>query len=151
MRSPRRLPRLARARPAWTCAVAAALIEMAAAIELRTKGTAAHTGAATGRRDRAHQLRQHALALTEADVAAYQAVLSARREPHEHDWARRFRGALSAVADPTVAIAETTAELALLAATAQRRTSHSRRPTRQQRHTAPPRAAGTLRIPQAKP
>ena len=102
---------------AWTCAVAAALIEMAAAIEVRTKGTAGSHAAATVRRDRAHQLRQHALALADADAAAYQAVLTARREPRGHDRATRFREALSAAVDPPLAIAETASELAQLAST----------------------------------
>jgi formiminotetrahydrofolate cyclodeaminase len=98
---------------AWTCAVAAALVEMVSAIA--SGGDSAARAAAGARRERACVLRLRALELAETDMVAYQAVLAARRQPAGAD---RVREALSAAADPPLAIAEVAAELAELAADA---------------------------------
>jgi formiminotetrahydrofolate cyclodeaminase len=103
---------------AWTCAVAAALIEMVTKIAMRDDDTAGSRAAALARGDRARQLRQHALELADADAAAYQLVLAARRERGGPGRSHASREALSAAADPPLAIAETAAELCLLAADA---------------------------------
>jgi formiminotetrahydrofolate cyclodeaminase len=101
---------------AWTCAVAAALVEMVSAIA--SGDDTAARAAAGARRERACVLRLRALELAETDMVAYQAVLAARRQPAGADRVRQFREALSAAADPPLAIAEVAAELAALAADA---------------------------------
>ena len=65
---------------AWTCALAAALLEMVSATALRGDGGDPR---ALERRDRASALRARALELADADVAAYGAVLAVRRERDE--------------------------------------------------------------------
>jgi len=104
---------------AWTCALAAALLEMVVATEMRREPGDAP--AARRRRDRAGALRERALALADTDVAAYRAVLEVRRERDLPGHATRLAEALSAAADPPVAIAEAAAEVARLAADAARR------------------------------
>lgn len=94
---------------AWTCAIAAALVEMVSAIECRREDP---SPLAHARRDRAGELRPLALALADEDVEAYGAVLAARGS-HQ-----RFREALSAAADPPLRIARAAAELSGLAADA---------------------------------
>jgi formiminotetrahydrofolate cyclodeaminase len=99
---------------AWTCALAAALLEMVLATEVRRE-----PGDAPGarrRRDRAAALRAQALALADTDVAAYRAVLEVKREGDLPGHAARLQDALSAAADPPVAIAEAAAEVARFAA-----------------------------------
>jgi formiminotetrahydrofolate cyclodeaminase len=98
---------------AWTCAVAAALVEMVSKIEARGEG--ADTRAAEQRAARAQTLRTHALELADADMEAYRAVLAVRRTREEPGYAERLRDALSTAADPPLAIAEAAAELARLA------------------------------------
>jgi len=94
---------------AWTCAMAAALVEMVSAIELRREDASPQAAA---RRDRAGELRPLVLALADEDVAAYGAVLAARGDT------ARFREALAAAADPPLRIARCAAELCELAADA---------------------------------
>jgi len=101
---------------AWTAALAAALLEMVSAIELR--GEPADPAAAERRRDRAAALRRHALALADRDAAAYHAVLAVRRERDRPGYAERLREALAAAADPPLEIAEAAAEVARLAVAA---------------------------------
>jgi formiminotetrahydrofolate cyclodeaminase len=77
--------------------------------------------AARKRRDRAGALRARALELADTDVAAYRAVLEVRREGDLPGHAARLAEALSAAADPPVAIAEAAVEVTRLAAAAARR------------------------------
>jgi len=100
---------------AWTCAFAAALVEMVSAVALRKDGPEA---AAERRRDRASELRGVALALADADVTAYTAVLDVLRRRGEPGHGGRLRAALSDAADPPLAIVEIAAELTALAADA---------------------------------
>jgi formiminotetrahydrofolate cyclodeaminase len=103
----------------WTCALAAALLEMVVATELRRE-----PGDAPGarrRRDRAATLRARALELADTDVRAYRAVLEVRRERDLPGHAARLAKALSAAAEPPLAIAEVAAEVTRLAADAGRR------------------------------
>ena len=101
---------------AWTCALAAALVEMVSAIELGKDP--AEPAAVAARRDRAAALRGRALELADTDVAAYTDVIAvlARREEPGHGG--RLRAALSRAADPPLEIAGIAAELAALAADA---------------------------------
>lgn len=85
---------------AWTCAMAAALTQMAASF---SEGDRMAEVAA-----RAEQLRSHALELADMDATAYGAVLTATGD------ARRV--ALSAAADPPLLMARAAAEVAALAA-----------------------------------
>jgi formiminotetrahydrofolate cyclodeaminase len=97
---------------AFTCAIAAALVEMVNAVMLN-KGEAAPEG-----HDRAGALRLRALALADVDAAAYENVLAVQRRRDEPGHPERLRQALLEAADPLVEIAETAAELASLAADA---------------------------------
>jgi formiminotetrahydrofolate cyclodeaminase len=101
---------------AWTCAVAAALVEMVSTIASGDDASA--RAAASARRERACLLRLRALELAEADMTAYHAVLAARRQPAGPERTRQFGDALAAAADPPLAIAELAAEVAQLAADA---------------------------------
>lgn len=101
---------------AWTCALAAALVEMVSVIELDKEP--ADRAATERRRDRARELRARAFALAEDDVAAYRTVLAVLQRRAEPGHGRRLRGALSDAADPPMEIAELGAELAGLAADA---------------------------------
>jgi formiminotetrahydrofolate cyclodeaminase len=77
--------------------------------------------AARRRRDRAATLRAQALALGDTDVSAYRAVLEVRREGDLPGHAARLADALSAAAEPPLAIAAAAAEVTRLAADAGRR------------------------------
>jgi formiminotetrahydrofolate cyclodeaminase len=101
---------------AWTCALAAALVEMVSAVALRKEPHAG--GAIAARRERAAELRVVALALAERDIAAYRDVLAVGRRRGEAGHAQRLRDALGAAADPPIAIVEVAAELTRLAADA---------------------------------
>jgi methenyltetrahydrofolate cyclohydrolase len=104
---------------AWMCALAAALVEMANGVTLRSE--AADAGQVSARdRDRAVELRGLALALADADAAAYAAVIAARRDGDRDSPERvqRIRRALSEATDPLVAIVELAGELAALGASA---------------------------------
>jgi formiminotetrahydrofolate cyclodeaminase len=101
---------------AWTCALAAALVEMVSAVALRKEPVDA--AAAERRRDRAASLRAQALELADRDVAAYTAVLAVLRRRDEPGHGTRLRVALSDAADPPLAIVEIAAEVTRLAADA---------------------------------
>jgi methenyltetrahydrofolate cyclohydrolase len=98
---------------AWTCALAAALVEMVSAVTLRKEPESPTVVEA--RRDRAHELRTTALSLADLDAAAYQAVLAAQRRRDEPGHPQRLRQALADAADPLVRIVETACEVAQLA------------------------------------
>lgn len=104
---------------AVACALAAALAEMVIATEIRREPGDAPAG--RRRRDRAAELRSLALDLADTDVGAYRAVLDVRREGDLPGHARRLHEALSAAADPPLAIAEAAAEVVALAVDAARR------------------------------
>lgn len=93
---------------AWSSALAAALLEMVAAVMLRH---APADPALERRRDRAAELRARALALADEDVRAYTDVLSVLARRDEPGHGRRLRDVLSAAADPPLRIAEVAAEI----------------------------------------
>jgi methenyltetrahydrofolate cyclohydrolase len=99
---------------AWTCALAAALVEMVSAVSLGQDPES--PGAIEARLARAHALRVGALSLADLDAAAYGEVLAVQRGREEPDRAQRLRRALAAAADPLVHIIETAREVAELAA-----------------------------------
>jgi formiminotetrahydrofolate cyclodeaminase len=101
---------------AWTCALAAALVEMVSAVSLRQEPKS--PGAIEARRERAHALRVSALSLADLDAAAYAEVLAVQRRREEPGHAQRLRRALADAADPLVRIIETAREVAKLAAAA---------------------------------
>jgi formiminotetrahydrofolate cyclodeaminase len=103
---------------AWTCALAAGLVEMVSGVELNHAPD--DPDAVRRRRDRAAVLRAEALALADQDVAAYTEVIEVRRHRGEPHHSSRLRAALSDAADPPVAIVEAAAELTGLAADAVR-------------------------------
>jgi formiminotetrahydrofolate cyclodeaminase len=98
----------------WTCALAAALVQMVSAVALRKDPP--ELAVAVQRRDRAAEPR--ARALVHRDVAAYTEVLSVLRRRDEPRHGRRLRGALSEAANRPLAIAEVAAEVTRLAADA---------------------------------
>ena len=98
---------------AWTCALAAALVEMVSAVTLR-KGPESPEAVAI-RRDRAHSLRTTALELADLDAAAYGNVLVVQRSREAPGYPQRLRQALADAADPLVRIIETAREVAELA------------------------------------
>jgi len=101
---------------AWTCALAAALVEMVSQVALRKQ--AAEPSVLEERRDRAAALKEMALSLADSDAAAYQEVLTAQRRRDQPDHAEGVRRALSAAAEPLVLIVETAGEVTRLAADA---------------------------------
>lgn len=101
---------------AWTCALAAALVEMVSAVTLRKEPESPN--AIEARRDRAHELRTAALSLADRDAAAYGDVLAVQRRRDEPGHPQRLRQALAAAADPLVRIIETAREVADLATAA---------------------------------
>jgi formiminotetrahydrofolate cyclodeaminase len=101
---------------AWTCALAAALVEMVSAVTLHKEPES--PTAVEARRDRARELRTTALSLADLDAAAYQAVLAVQRRRDEPGHPQRLRQALADAADPLVRIVETACEVAELATAA---------------------------------
>jgi formiminotetrahydrofolate cyclodeaminase len=101
---------------ACTSAIAAALLEMVTAVALNKDPP--DPAAVQARHDRAAALRLQALSLADLDIAAYENVLAVQRRRDEPGHAQRLREALLEAADPIVAIVETAAELAMLAADA---------------------------------
>jgi formiminotetrahydrofolate cyclodeaminase len=101
---------------AWTCALAAGLVEMVSAVMLGKEPDAPEATAA--RRDRAHALRVTALSLADRDAAAYRGVLAVQRRRDEPGHPERLRQALADAADPLVEIVETAQEVAELATAA---------------------------------
>ncbi len=98
---------------AWTCALAAALVEMVSAVTLRQEPESPTTVQA--RRERAHVLRTTALELADVDAAAYRDVLAVQRRRDEPGHPQRLRQALADAADPLVRIIDTAREVAELA------------------------------------
>jgi formiminotetrahydrofolate cyclodeaminase len=101
---------------AWTCALAAALVEMVCAVELRKEPP--DQAANARRRERAAELRASALELADADAVAYGEVIAVLRRRGEPGHGQRLRDALSDAAEPPAALAGTAAEVARLAADA---------------------------------
>ena len=90
---------------ACTCALGAALLEMAAAIEGRGEG------------ERMRVLREHALELAERELGSYEPVLQARRLPADDpERATRIDEALGEASAAPLAIAEAASEVAELGA-----------------------------------
>lgn len=98
---------------AWTCAFAAALVEMVSAVTLRKEPES--PTAIEARRDRAHALRTTALELADLDAAAYGDVLAVQRRRDEPGHPQRLRQALADAADPLVRIIDAAREVAELA------------------------------------
>jgi formiminotetrahydrofolate cyclodeaminase len=101
---------------AWTCSLAAALVEMVSGISLSQQPV--DRKAIEQRRARATALRNLALTLADADADAYRAVLAVGRRRGEAGHAARLREALHAAADPLLSIVETAGEVTRLAADA---------------------------------
>ena len=99
---------------ACACAIAAALVEMVTAVALNKEPP--DPVAVEESHNRAAALRLHALSLADVDMVAYENVLAVQRRRDEPGHAQRLREALLEAADPIVAIVETAAELATLAA-----------------------------------
>ncbi len=97
---------------AWTCALAASLVEMVCAVMIRREADA--DGARAARSARANAIRVSALALAERDTDAYRVVLAARKQ----GGAQLLHSALGAAADPPLAIAQAAVDLVELAADA---------------------------------
>lgn len=97
---------------AWTCALAAALVEMVCAVMARREGD--EDAASAGRGERAAAIRAAALVLAERDMDAYREVLAVRSSGE----VSLRRAALAAAADPPLEIARAGAELTALAAEA---------------------------------
>ena len=94
---------------AVTCAVAAALAEMAAVLS--------HSPGAGADRARAAELREHALELAERDLASYPPVLQALRRPADDpDRPAAVRAARSAASAAPMEMTRVAGELAVLAA-----------------------------------
>ena len=94
---------------AWACALAAALVEMAAAFAPDGGRVEATSLAADARR-----LRDSALALAERELESYAPVLAALRSDPGPERDRRLRAALSQAADAPLAVAGCAAEVAEL-------------------------------------
>jgi methenyltetrahydrofolate cyclohydrolase len=93
---------------AVACAMAAGLVEMAAAFEAGGRLDAV--------RGRAHELRAEAAVLAAADGRAYGRVLEAMRLPAGDDRARRLNDAVAGAIDCPMRVLEIAAEVATLAA-----------------------------------
>lgn len=101
---------------AWTCSLAAALVEMVSGVSLSQQPI--DRSAIEQRRARAMALRHLALSLADSDADAYRAVLAVQRRRGEADHASQLREALHAAADPLLSILETAGEVTRLAAAA---------------------------------
>ena len=101
---------------AWTCALAAGLVEMVSVVMLGKEPECPR--AIEARRDRARTLRDSALSLADLDAAAYRHVLAVQRRRDEPGYPQRLRQALADAADPLVRIVETAREVSELAVAA---------------------------------
>jgi methenyltetrahydrofolate cyclohydrolase len=107
------------------CALAAGLVEMAAAFTLSHPEQAESHARMAELGVRAGELRAVALELAERDLHAYEPVLEALREPADAPGRdERLEAALSAAADSPLALARAAAEVAELAAEAARDATH---------------------------
>lgn len=111
---------------AITCALAAALVEMAAAFEGTAAIPAGHEAPAADTRTRAGGLRERALALADADLASYRPVMEALRLPGDApERGAAVSAALARAADVPFAIVQVAAEISQLAGeTAERAGRH---------------------------
>jgi formiminotetrahydrofolate cyclodeaminase len=98
---------------AWTCALAAGLVEMVCGVSLRQESV--DRSSIEQRRARAEILRANALVLADADADAYEAVLAVQRRRDQPDHGARLREALHAAADPLLSIVEAAGEVTRLA------------------------------------
>jgi formiminotetrahydrofolate cyclodeaminase len=106
---------------ALACALAAGLAEMAAAFTLARDEYAGRHERMADLRTRAGDLRAEALALADAELHVYEAVLEALREPEAAPGrSERLDAALSDAADSPLAVARVAAEVAELASEAAR-------------------------------
>jgi formiminotetrahydrofolate cyclodeaminase len=104
---------------AWTCALGAGLVEMAAAFGLARPDQARRADRLRQVHARAGELRATAVVLGERDLESYGPVLEALRLPAEDPGrSERLRAALSAAVEAPLAVAEAAAEVAELAAEA---------------------------------
>jgi len=102
---------------AWTAALAAALVEMAAGFTLARDEYAGVHERMEAIAERAGELRASALELAGQELRAFEPVLEAQRLPSaDPSRADRIANALSAAADSPLAIARNAAELTGLAA-----------------------------------
>lgn len=102
---------------AWTCALGASLVQMAAAFALDRADQDAVIERMRTVHARAGELRAAAVALGERELESYGPVLKALRLPREHGARReRVQAALSEAARAPFAIAEAAAEVAELGA-----------------------------------
>lgn len=101
---------------AWTCGLAAALVEMVSGISLGQQP--ADRSAIEQRQARARALRTVALALADTDADAYRAVLAVQRRRDDTGYPGRLREALRAAADPVISIVDVAGEVTELAADA---------------------------------
>ena len=95
---------------AWTCALAAALVEMAAAFA--PDAVSAGPGDDGPAAERARRLRRSALELAERELESYAPVLEALRCAPGAQRERRLRAALSRAAEAPLEIARCAAETA---------------------------------------
>ena len=101
---------------ALACAMAAGLAEMAAAFTLARDEYAARHERMGALQARAGELRAQALALADAELHVYEAVLQALREPEDAPGRdERLQAALSDAADSPLAVARAAAEVAEIA------------------------------------
>jgi formiminotetrahydrofolate cyclodeaminase len=105
---------------AVACALAAALVEMAAGLTLARPELGDRHARMDDIARRAAQIRPHALALADRDGAVYAAVIEARARPAGAAREQGLAAALSAAADVPLEIAELGAELTALAGELQR-------------------------------
>ncbi len=102
---------------AWTTAMAASLVEMAAGLTLSRADLAERHAGAAGARERAAALRSEALDLAERERTSFAPVLEALRLPREDPArAERVAGALSDAAQAPIELAAVACEVAQLAA-----------------------------------
>jgi formiminotetrahydrofolate cyclodeaminase len=98
-------------------ALAAALLQMSAGIELARAGEAHADGNGVPAPQRARELRERALELADQDLSSYAGVLEVLRLPQEHpDRPQLLAAALAEASQAPLAIAEAAAETATLAA-----------------------------------
>jgi formiminotetrahydrofolate cyclodeaminase len=106
---------------AWSCALAAGLVEMSAAFTVAQPRYAERHPRMTEIQARAHDLRARVMVIAEEELHAYEPVLDALRLPADDPGRpERLDAALSAAARSPLAVAQAAAEVAELAAEAAR-------------------------------